>query len=214
MAGVSLAIALFLVLDEKSLLLKCFAVLLHGFFLVTRNRHAEILCVFQGAILRLQGKRPGQNRIMSYEAPPFERRLFCGNSPLTISQGRSVIAPANFSLAGSARRHLEPSGRQKTHTTGPSRFVIADKTSNFSLARCFVWNLSPRWGDSILRMLGKRIATGLTALAMTAFYNCLRLFRRKTVPICHCEGAQRPWQSVSPNFALCILHFAFRASAR
>ena len=71
MAGISLAIALFLVLDEKSLLLKCFAVLLHGFFLVTRNRHAEILCVFQGAILRLQGKRPGQNRIMSYEAPPL-----------------------------------------------------------------------------------------------------------------------------------------------
>ena len=70
MAGISLAIAIFLVLDEKSLLLKCFAVLLFGFFLVTKNRRAEILCVFPGDILKLQGKRLRQNRIMSYETPP------------------------------------------------------------------------------------------------------------------------------------------------
>ena len=61
---------------------------------------------------------------------------------------------------------------------------------------------------------GNGLPRPLWGLAMTAFRGCLRLFRCKTVPICHCEGAQRPWQSVSPNFALCILHFAFRASAR
>jgi hypothetical protein len=70
MVGVSLTIALFLVLDEKSLLLKCFAVLQLGFLLVTRNSAAEILCVFQGDIMKLQGKRLRQNRILSYETPP------------------------------------------------------------------------------------------------------------------------------------------------
>ena len=47
MAGVSLAIAFFLDLVQKYSLLKCFAVLPFGFFLVTRNRPAEILGVFQ-----------------------------------------------------------------------------------------------------------------------------------------------------------------------
>ena len=70
MVGVSLTIALFLVLEEKSSLLKCFAVLLLGFFSATKNRHAEILCVFQENILHLQGKRLEQNRIMYYETPP------------------------------------------------------------------------------------------------------------------------------------------------
>ena len=70
MVGVSLTIALFLVLERKSSLLKCFAVLLLGFFSVTKNGHAEILPVFPGEILPLQGKRLEQNRIMSYEAPP------------------------------------------------------------------------------------------------------------------------------------------------
>ena len=70
MVGVSLTIALFLVLERKSSLLKCFAVLLLGFFSVTRNSHAEILPVFPGEILPLQGKRLEQNRVMSYEAPP------------------------------------------------------------------------------------------------------------------------------------------------
>ena len=70
MVGVSLTIALFLVLERKSSLLKCFAVLLLGFFSVTRNSHAEILPVFPGEILPLQGKRLEQNRITSYDAPP------------------------------------------------------------------------------------------------------------------------------------------------
>ena len=76
MVGVSLTIALFLVLERKSSLLKCFAVLLLGFFSVTRNSHAEILPVFPGEILPLQGKRLEQNRIMSYEAPP-NAPVFC-----------------------------------------------------------------------------------------------------------------------------------------
>jgi hypothetical protein len=59
MVGVSLTIALFLVLERKSSLLKCFAVLLLGFFSVTRNCHAEILPVFPGEILPLQGKKTG-----------------------------------------------------------------------------------------------------------------------------------------------------------
>ena len=70
MAGISLTIAIFLVFVKKSSLLKCFAVLLHGFFLVTRNIHTEILHVFQGDILKLQGKRQRQNRILVYGAPP------------------------------------------------------------------------------------------------------------------------------------------------
>ena len=70
MVGVSLTIAIFLVFVQKSSLLKCFAVLLHGFFLVTKNIHAEILHVFQGDILKLQGKRQRQNRIPFYGAPP------------------------------------------------------------------------------------------------------------------------------------------------
>jgi len=57
MVGVSLTIAFFLVLMQKSLLLKCFAVLPLGFFSVARNSHAEILCVFQGDILQIQGKK-------------------------------------------------------------------------------------------------------------------------------------------------------------
>jgi hypothetical protein len=59
MVGISLTIAFFLVLELNSLLLKCFAVLLLGFFSVTRNCHAEILPVFPGEILPLQGKKTG-----------------------------------------------------------------------------------------------------------------------------------------------------------
>ena len=46
MVGVSLTIAVFLVLYEKSLLLKCFAVLQLGFFLETKNIFAEMLTAF------------------------------------------------------------------------------------------------------------------------------------------------------------------------
>ena len=53
MVGISLTIAIFLVLELNSLLLKCFAVLLLGFFPITKNSLAEILCVFQGGILQL-----------------------------------------------------------------------------------------------------------------------------------------------------------------
>ena len=74
MAGVSLAIAIFLVLERKSLLFKCFAVLRLGFFFVAKNRLAEILGVFQEDILQLQRKRLLQNRKPSYEAPPKGRR--------------------------------------------------------------------------------------------------------------------------------------------
>ena len=70
MVGDSLTIAIFFVLASKSLLLKCFAVLLLEFFSFAKNRLAEILCVFQENILQLKGKRLGQNRIMSYETPP------------------------------------------------------------------------------------------------------------------------------------------------
>ena len=73
MVGVSLTIAFLFVLVQKSLLLKCFTVLRLGFSSVTRNSHAEILCVFQGDILSLQEKRLGQNRIMFYETPPKPR---------------------------------------------------------------------------------------------------------------------------------------------
>ena len=76
MVGVSLTIAFLFVLVQKSLLLKCFTVLRLGFFSVTRNSHAEILCVFQGDILSLQEKRLGQNRIMFYETPPKSRADF------------------------------------------------------------------------------------------------------------------------------------------
>ena len=76
MVGVSLTIAFFLVFDEKSLPLKCFAVLLLAFFPLTKNSHAEILGVFQGDILQLKGKRPEQNRIMSYETPPKGSSFF------------------------------------------------------------------------------------------------------------------------------------------
>ena len=55
--------------------MKCFAVLPFGFLPEATNSHAEILCVFQGAIGQLQGKRLRQNRIMSYDAPP-NLRLF------------------------------------------------------------------------------------------------------------------------------------------
>lgn len=54
MAGASLAMAFFLVLKQKSFILKCFAVLLPEFFTATRNRAAEILGVFQGDILKLR----------------------------------------------------------------------------------------------------------------------------------------------------------------
>ena len=57
-------------LSVKSSLLKCFAVLLYGFFFATRNIHAEILDVFQGDIPKLQRKRQLQNRIPFYGAPP------------------------------------------------------------------------------------------------------------------------------------------------
>ena len=77
MVGVSLTIAFLFVLVQKSLLLKCFTVLRLGFSSVTRNSHAEILCVFQGDILSLQEKRLGQNRIMFYETPPKRSGLFC-----------------------------------------------------------------------------------------------------------------------------------------
>ena len=70
MVGVSFTIAIFFVLEVKSLLLKCFAVLRLGFLPLAKNRHEEILCVFQEAILQRKGKRLGQNRIMSYETPP------------------------------------------------------------------------------------------------------------------------------------------------
>ena len=70
MVGISLTIAFFLVLGYKSFLLKCSAVLPFGFFLVTKNSHAQILGVFQGDIAQLQGKRLRQNRIISYETPP------------------------------------------------------------------------------------------------------------------------------------------------
>ena len=46
MVGVSLTIAVFLVLNVKSSLLKCFAVLLLGFFALTKNRPEKILDVF------------------------------------------------------------------------------------------------------------------------------------------------------------------------
>ena len=70
MVGVILTIAIFFVLVSKSSLLKCVAVLRPGFLPLTKNSHAEILCVFQGVILQLQGKRMGQNRIMFYGTPP------------------------------------------------------------------------------------------------------------------------------------------------
>ena len=76
MVGVSLTIAFLFVLVQKSLLLKCFTVLRLGFSSVTRNSHAEILCVFQGDILSLQEKRLGQNRIMFYETPPNDALSF------------------------------------------------------------------------------------------------------------------------------------------
>ena len=76
MVGDSLTIAIFFVLASKSLLLKCFAVLLLEFFSLAKNRLAEILCVFQENILQLKGKRLGQNRIMSYETPPKEPGVF------------------------------------------------------------------------------------------------------------------------------------------
>jgi len=48
-AGVSLAVAFFLVLHQKLLFLKCFAVLHQGFFFSHRRfEGAGILCVFQG----------------------------------------------------------------------------------------------------------------------------------------------------------------------
>ena len=53
MIGVSLIIAIFLVLNENSLLLECFTVLLFGFFSIAKNRHAEMLDVFQEDILKL-----------------------------------------------------------------------------------------------------------------------------------------------------------------
>ena len=36
------------------------------------------------------------------------------------------------------------------------------------------FKLSPLWGDSILRMLGERIATSLTLLAMTMIFDTFR----------------------------------------
>ena len=68
-------------LGEKSSLLKCFAVLPPGFFLAAKNICAEILGVFPADILKLQGKRSGQNRIMFYETPPNGKSFYfhhCG----------------------------------------------------------------------------------------------------------------------------------------
>ena len=48
MVGVSLTIAVLLVLCEKSLLLKCFAVLQLGFFLETKNILQKCLLHFKG----------------------------------------------------------------------------------------------------------------------------------------------------------------------
>ena len=79
MVGVSLTIAILFVSKSKSSLLKCFAVLLLGFLPLAKNRHEEILCVFQEVILQRKGKRLGQNRIMSYETPPNGRLSYVAN---------------------------------------------------------------------------------------------------------------------------------------
>ncbi|MBQ1242290.1 MAG: hypothetical protein IIX99_03715 [Oscillospiraceae bacterium] len=68
-AGVSLAVAFFLVLYRKLLFLKCFAVLRQRFFSHRRFEAAGILCVFQGKS-KAWGKRSEQNQILSYGTPP------------------------------------------------------------------------------------------------------------------------------------------------
>ena len=110
MAGVSLAIAGFLVLNEKSSLLKCFAVLPLGFFLVTRNTPPRKYSVyFRGGILKLQGKRLGQNRIMFYETPPNRLGAFSiitTTGPIRVVKPRIIACHSEPALAGVRIRSL------------------------------------------------------------------------------------------------------------
>ena len=61
MAGVSLTIAIFLVLSQNLCFWSAFAVLRLGFFLAIAPWNT---------LLPLQGKRLAQNRMLSYETPP------------------------------------------------------------------------------------------------------------------------------------------------
>jgi len=75
-AGVSLAVALFLVLHRKWLFFKCFAVLHQRFFLTPPLCGRRNTCCLSRPKSKVWGKRSVQNQILSYGTPP-KPLLFC-----------------------------------------------------------------------------------------------------------------------------------------
>ena len=120
--------------------MKCFAVLLLGFFLLTSNNHAEILCVLQMGIVQLEGKRLGQNRILSYKAPPnvnctslcgqHKKSPYVGNIKFKQS-GAASAAPLQF-YSGYAHSYRNECICQSDHLLPEKSSVYACRYTLFS----------------------------------------------------------------------------------